>query len=290
MVRFVSILLLITLSTLVSAYELVSVQAISTTRRSFITRKGKIHGIAVGQQATFTTDNVSVLAIAEEVTGEYTLWKIADPEGTVPFRRSELVSFNASGNSIWYNLVPYQEKKSERPWLITLKGTFAEALEESVSDIQDDDKAQRQGQQFGAYLLIPFDEGFYFGAGIRADEDGSSGRSISYSSSRLLGIAVAEYHFPRFSGYNAHLYAGIHLGLGKSLTQIAGIDVAGTVLVMPVVKVGVETELNRFANIFLETSFESMVIRDQIATNNQVTTQKSTIINGKISVGLNFRL
>ena len=173
-----------------SAYELVSVQAVSATRKSFVTRKGKIHGIARGQRGTFTSKNVSVVATAEEVTGEYTLWKIADKEGTVPFRRSELISYNPAEESVWYNLVPYHESRSQRPSLISLKGTFVTAFAESISDVRDNDTAQRQGQQFGAYFLFPFGDSFYAGAGVRLDQDASTGRGIAFASQRLFAMAL----------------------------------------------------------------------------------------------------
>jgi len=273
------------------AYELVSIQAISTTRRSFVTRKGKIHGVAKGQRGTFTSENVSVVALAEEVTGQYTLWKIADKEGTVPFRRSELVSYNPAQESVWYNLVPYHEARSERPWLISLKGTFVTAFAESISEVLDNDTAQRQGQQFSASVLFPFGESFYGGAGLRLDQDASSGRGLGFSSQRFMAMAIVEYHFPRFNGYNAHLYAGLHVGVGKSSTQIAGLDQEGSAVLLPVAKVGVETKLSHLFNVYFETSLEAMTIEEEISVPNIIQrTQKSTLINGKFSIGVNFHI
>ena len=152
-------------------------------------------------------------------------------------------------------------------------------------------KQHGQGQQFNASFLFPFGDSFYGGAGIRLDQDASSGRGIGFSSQRFVALAIIEYHFPRFNGYNAHLYAGLHIGVGKSRTQIAGLDQLGTAVVLPVAKVGVETKLNKLFNVYFETSLESMSIEEELSVPNVIQrTQKSTLINGKFSIGVNFHL
>ena len=66
-------------------YELVIIQGLSTEKQTFITRGGKDQGVFQGENRTFTSDNVSVIAKAITVSREFTQWEIKNDFTEVPF-------------------------------------------------------------------------------------------------------------------------------------------------------------------------------------------------------------
>jgi hypothetical protein len=98
------------ISTTVEAYELVVIQAVSSTKRTFITRNGKRQGIIKGVTATFTSDNVSILARAVNVIGTHTQWEIINTEAHLPFEKGAIVTYSRSTEFLW-TLSPESERK-----------------------------------------------------------------------------------------------------------------------------------------------------------------------------------
>ncbi len=100
-------LLIFLFSFSVFAYEEVIIQAVSDSQKTFVTRNGKKQGIIGGHQATFITDNVAVVAKAQTVTREYTVWKLETPHASVPFIKGQIVTYQDAKEYAW-TLMPIE--------------------------------------------------------------------------------------------------------------------------------------------------------------------------------------
>src|SRR5690606_38636873 len=73
--------------------ELLIIQSVSDSRKTFVIRKGKAEGILVNQESLFTSEKFSLAARVVEVNRDYSLWRLSDPRATVPFQKGETVNY-----------------------------------------------------------------------------------------------------------------------------------------------------------------------------------------------------
>lgn len=73
--------------------ELLIIQAVATTKKNFVVRKGFDDGVALGQESLFSTNSLSVLCKAVEVSRFHSLWVPLDKRTMVPFEKKRLCNF-----------------------------------------------------------------------------------------------------------------------------------------------------------------------------------------------------
>ena len=83
------------------AYELMTIQSVSSTKKSFITRNGKRQGLIRGMTATFTAEDVSILAKLVNLSGNFSQWQIVNSEAIVPFENGSIVTYYAATEYLW---------------------------------------------------------------------------------------------------------------------------------------------------------------------------------------------
>ncbi|MFN8369641.1 MAG: hypothetical protein U0T83_03340 [Bacteriovoracaceae bacterium] len=83
------------------ADELIVIQAVSSSKKKFITRNGKDKGISPGMSGTFITDDFSIIAVAKIVNRDLTLWQVKKKGALVPFKKGDYVTYSEAPEKVW---------------------------------------------------------------------------------------------------------------------------------------------------------------------------------------------
>jgi hypothetical protein len=288
--RHTIILLLILVSSVAHAYELIMIQAVSGTKRTFITRNGKRQGVQIGMTGTFTAEDVSVLAKAINVSGNFTQWELVNADAFLPFEKGAIVTYYPATEYIWA-LTPESERKkyiktlvpvARRSWIF--KGALTRGLSESVSE------APANSPRRGGYAAEVFYEkdiaaGFAYDFGFRYEREVANYTGASFTTTRNLVIADVLYYFDAFRDYFAggRLFLGGGLGYGLSNTESVGLSQSGPVSLLPTVKLGISIPFNESWDFLIDTAFESLNSREEQEDGRIQTTTQT---NFKTSFGL----
>lgn len=285
------ILLLLLFSTTLWAknYELIVIQAISSSRKTFITRTGKRQGILQGLKATFNAGNASVIAKATQVTSQFTHWEIVNKKIQAPFEQGDVVTYFPAEEYTWavvpesvrkeliYNEIPHPQNS------FIAKGGVARALSESTTEVSDQ-SPQRGGIMLEVLAEKELGANFAIDGGFRYDRETVNLAESSLITQRIFGLAHLTYYFdPLLDYYKAKFYLSMGLGFGQSATESVGITSSGTAALLPSTKLGVQLPIDKRYHFLIEGAFESIQSRETLPND---TTQTTTQNNGMISVGL----
>lgn len=283
---------LILLFTTVSAhaFELIMVQAISESRKTFITRNGKRQGIQPGMTGTFTAEDVSVLAKAINVTGGFTQWQIVNTDAILPFEKGAIITYYPATEYIWA-LAPESERrkyiKSEVPRTkrsLVFKGAISRGLSESVSD------APANTSRRGGYMAeVYYEKDLYFNLafdiGLRYEREVINYDGASLQTKRSLAIVDLLYYFDGLRDYisGGRFFLGAGLGYGLSNTSTVGLSQSGPVSMIPTVKAGISLPFNDDWEFVSDAAFESLNTREEQESGRIQTTTQT---NFKMGFGL----
>jgi hypothetical protein len=284
---------LIFISLLVSfsaqAFELIMIQAVSDTKKTFITRNGKRQGIIRGMTGTFTAEDVSVLAKAVNVTGNFAQWELINQEAILPFEKGKIVTYYAATEYLWA-LTPESERKkyikSEVPrlkqsWLF--KGALTRGVAESVSD------APSTTSNRGGYLgEIYYEKDFFgpmaFDLGLRYEREVINYPSASLITVRSMAIADIIYYFEFLKEYTrGKFFLAAGVGYGLSNTSTVGLSQSGPVGMLPAVKLGLTLPFNETWEFVSDVAFESLQTKEEQEDGRKQTTTQT---NFKFGFGL----
>lgn len=274
------------------AYELIMVQAVSESRKTFITRNGKRQGLFQGMTATFTADDVSILAKAINVSGNFAQWQVLNPEITLPFEKGAIVTYYPATEYIWA-VTPESERKkyiksmipvARQSWVF--KGALTRGLSESVSDAPAN-STKRGG--YGAELYyekdIPGTGGLAFDIGVRYEQETLNYSGASLVTKRSLVIGDLLYYFSFLRDYisGGRFYLGAGMGYGLSNTSTVGLEQSGVASLLPTVKMGVSLPFNEDWEFITDGAFESLNTREEQEDGRVQTTTQT---NFKFGFGL----
>jgi hypothetical protein len=283
------ILYFLLLSFRAQAFELIMIQAVSDTKRTFITRNGLRQGIIRGVTGTFTCDDISVLARAINVTGNFTQWELTHPEATLPFEKGKVVTYYGATEYLWA-LAPEAERKKyikselpriKRAWLF--KGAITRGLSESVSE------APAATSTRGGYLGEVYYERdlwgpFAFDLGFRYEREVVSYSGATLLTQRNLFISDVLYYFEFLRDYlRARYFISFGLGYGLSNTTTASLSQSGPVNLLPAIKIGANLPFNDDWEFITDAGFESLQTREEQENGNIQTTTQT---NFKFGFGL----
>lgn len=266
------------------------IQAVSDSKKTFITRNGKRSGVQRGMTGTFTAEDVSILAKAQNVTGNFTQWQIVNPDANIPFEKGSIVTYYPATEYIWA-LAPESERrkyiKSEIPVLRrswVFRGAISRGLSESVSD------APAETPIRGGYMgEIYFEKEFYpnlaFDVGVRYEREVINLEGASLLTQRNLVIADLIYYMSFFPDYfsRARFYLAAGVGYGLSNTSTVGLDQSGSVILLPAVKAGISMPFNETYEFLFDGAFESLDTREEQESGRVQTTTQT---NFKVGFGL----
>lgn len=271
------------------AFELVMIQAVSESKRTFITRNGKRQGVIQGSTGTFTAEDVSYLAKAVTVTGNYTQWELINKDANFPLEKGSLVTYYPATEYIWA-LAPESERrkyiKSQVPELkksFVFKGALTRGLSESVSDVPAS-TTQRGGYMAEVYHERDFVHNFAYDFGLRYEREIVSYPASSFITSRALLIADVLYYFEILRDYiNGRLFLAGGFGYGLSSTTGIGLTQSGAVAMLPTARLGLSLPFNQDWEFVTDGGFESLQTQERQENGNSQTTTQT---NFKFGFGL----
>lgn len=275
--------------------ELVIVQTVSSSKASFVVRKGARQGVSVGQKALFSTEKVSILCKAIEVTREYSLWQVSDPKMQVPFTKRQYIVFNTSLETIWQKIPHLKEELNRRVAQIkikpvpywTLRGGSHRGLYTTVSETGSQASTDRQGLQLEVAYNSKLIETVDYAIGLRMDNETSTQESPNLTIPTIRYFLTGEltYNFPNFKNTSNHFYSGAGGGIGISQTTVDESKSAGTCFLGPIFRLGLLTKLSDKYGLMVEGSVESISQNEVFADGSR---QTSNMVNARLSVGLRF--
>lgn len=286
--RFIFILFFL-LSFSAQAFELIMIQAVSDTKRTFITRNGKRQGVIRGVTGTFTADDISVLAKAINVTGNFTQWELINQDAILPFEKGKIITYYAATEYIWA-LTPESERrkyiKSEIPQLKhswVFKGALTRGLSESVSD-SPATVTNRGGFLGEIYYERDIHGPMAFDFGLRYEREVVNYSGASFITSRSLAIADIIYYFEFLREYvRGRFYLAAGAGYGMSNTSTVGLSQSGPVGLLPAVKMGISLPFDETWEFLTDGAFESLQTKEQQESGRYQTTTQT---NFKFGFGL----
>lgn len=272
------------------AYELVVIQGISETKKSFITRNGKRQGVIPGMTGTFTSENISILAKAVNVTGQYAQWEIVNKEAIIPFEKGSMVTWYPAQEYLWA-LSPESERKKYIKSAIILprhsfvfKGAITQGLSESTSDVQASNP-KRGGYMGEAYYERPLTPNLSFDVGLRYEREVVNYTGVSLITVRNLAIADIIYYFDQLQELlgGGKIYIAGGIGYGLSNTSTVSLSQSGPVSLLPTIKMGISLPFSTDWDFLLDSAFESLQTSEEQEDGRKQTTTQT---NFKVGFGL----
>jgi hypothetical protein len=253
-----------------------------------VTRNGQRQGIVKDLTATFTANDMALIARASTVTGQFTQWELVNDKARVPFEAGALVTYHPAQEYIWaLNPEEARQKyiKDLRPvrlrsWLV--KGAMLRGLSETVSGVAPQDSS-RGGVALDALFERQFTN-FAWDMGVRYENEVVNLTGGSLITQRLLAVADFLYYFdPINVFYKGRFFVAMGLGYGQSSTEADGLRQSGFALLLPAAKVGMALPFNKEWDFIAETAFETLKTTEELEDKTKQTTNQSNL---RVAVGL----
>lgn len=270
--------------------ELLLIQAVSSTGKTFVIRKGAEEGVATGQESLFSTKNSSFTAVAIETNRFFSLWRLKDNRGAVPFEKNDYVTYTNNIESVYtelpkLQLAPKEELVFKQSYNYILRGNFSLAMSETVSNIDNEKTTDRVGYQLEMLYGIRFAVHWETAFGFRFDRENATlqAPALDVPTNRYMLAAELVYHFENFKRSDNNAYLGIGFAYGPSNTTIEDAVSTGTTAVLPIVKLGYINRISPNYALVFEASIESLSQKEAFLDTNDQTTN---IVNSKFSIGV----
>ncbi len=288
---FALLLILISFTTISAhAFELIVIQAVSETKKTFITRNGKRQGIQPGATGTFTAEDISVLAKAINVSGNFTQWQLINPDAIFPFEKGAIITYYSATEYIWALAPELERRKYIKSQIRTpksslvFKGAISRGLSETVSETTATTPTR------GGYMGEIYYERDLFGylafdVGLRYEREVINYSGASLITQRNLAIIDLLYYFEFFPDYisGGQFFLGAGMGYGLSNTSTVGLSQSGPVSLLPTVKIGISFPFNDNWGFILDGASESLSTKEEQEDGNIQTTNQT---NFKVGFGL----
>lgn len=246
------------------AFELIMIQGVSKTKQTFIARMGKQDGIFEGKEATFTANDVSIIAKAISVTREFSQWEISNNYTDVPFRKGEVVTYYDTKEYLWA-LTPeklkqkYIKEEIYHPRLsMAIHSSFLRGISGATSGA-DNASTQRGGMSFEGFLEKEYSQNLAFAGGLRYEEEVINVDVASLNAKRFIGIVETRYYFNKIQDfYNARFMLALGAGYGQASLETSGQSSAGNAFILPITKGAMVLPIDKFSDLLIEVAFENV--------------------------------
>lgn len=271
------------------AYELMVVQTISASQKSFITRNGKRQGIVPGLLGTFIADDIAVNVKARTVTSQFTQWEVVNENATVPFKTGQVVTYHPSQEYLWAlnpevarkKIVQDTRPKTQHSFLV--KGASTRGLNETVSGAAPQ-SAGRTGIAMDFLYEQQFIQNAAWDVGLRYEKEVVNLDGGSLSVQRVIAVADLLYYFdPLDHFHQARFFLGAGVGFGQSSTDANGATQSGSALLLPSAKAGLTLPFNRQWDFLTEVAFETLKSDEKLEGTGRQTTNQSNL---RVGLGL----
>ena len=283
------ILLLLLISSSAFAFELIMIQAVSNTKKTFVTRHGKRDGVTVGNTATFTAEDVSILAKAVSITSNFTQWEVINQNARFPFDKGAMVTYYPANEYVWALSTESERQKyikSQIPKIqqsFTFRAGMSRGLSESTSDAPVS-SSRRGGVQGEVYYERDLTHHVAFDVGFRYDSEVLTIPNASFTTKRAMVVADVLYYFDQLKDIiKGDIYVGLGAGWGYSSTETIGLNQTGNAMLLPTAKLGVALPFNEDYEFLLDTSFDTIQTKE---TQEGGKVQSTNQTNAKLNIGL----
>lgn len=286
--RFTLACVILCLSFQAFAYELLVVQAVSSSKKTFVTRNGKRQGVVENLTGTFTSNDMALIAKAVTVTSQFTQWQLVNENAKVPFEPGALITYHPAQEYIWA-LNPEAARKKylkelrpeiKRSWIV--KGAMTKGLNESVSGAAPQDTS-RGGVALDA-LYERLYTNFAWDAGVRYENEVVNLSGGSLITQRMMAITDLLYYFDALDEfYAARIFVAIGMGYGQSSTDADGIRQSGFALLLPAAKIGMALPFNKEWDFMIESAFETLKSTEELEDKTKQTVNQSNL---RIAIGV----
>lgn len=285
--RFTFLLMALFFCLQASAYELVTIQSVSSTKKTFITRTGQRQGVALGQRSTFTADDVAVLAQAMNVTGEFTQWKLVNEEATVPFEKGTIATWYNTTEYLWalnpeeerLKYIKYRAAKPEQA--LIFKGSLGQSISASESG------STASEVKYSGYLIEALYENgiassLAYNVGVRQHWESATSNGVRSSTARSMLLADMAYYFDAFKHLleQGKIFAALGIGFGPSSTTTNAASQTGTVLMLPSVRLGLDLPFDHRWHFLVETGFETLQTKENVSIGGTQTRNQTNLKAG----------
>lgn len=271
------------------SYELVVIQGLSKEKQTFVIRNTEIGNkkIFQGKNATFTSDNVAIIAKAVTVTNEFVQWEIMNDYTDVPFERGEIVTMHDAKEHLWaltpevakkkyFRRVNYEARRSIEGQIF-----FSKGLSETTSNTEPQN-VDRGGMHFEASFRTELNTSFSLSYGIRYARDIVNLDAASIINTRLLGIVEGRYYFPPLIDFfDARIGLGLGTGYGQSRSEIIGTVNTGNAVLLPTTKISLMFPIDYTHDFEFVAAFEAIRLDETNAADEEETTN---IIQSKVGI------
>lgn len=274
-------------SSALHAYELITIQAVSDTKRTFITRNGKRQGVSIGMTGTFTAEDASILAKAINVSGQFTQWEIINSSTILPFEKGAVVTWYPATEYLWALSPEKARQKYIKANTVTardswvFKGALTRAVSESVSGVQATE-TRRGGYLGEIYYEKGLTPTLTFDVGLRHEREVVNYTGFSFNTQRNVLITNLIYYFDAFKDLlnDGRLFVGGGFGYGHSRTTSAGVAQSGPVGILPTVKIGLSLPFSQEWEFIVDSAFESLQTKEAQSNGQEQTTTQTNIKAG----------
>ncbi len=293
---FLFLLLILAQLGLQAADKLVIIQSVSQSGQTFAIRSGAREGITWGQESLFSTESSAFKARAYEVTRFYSVWKIHDPRGSVPFRKGDYVVFTGSielagirdagqiqGQSL--EQISFMNSGKKSTWMV--RGNLTSGISESVTETDAERSGERSGLQFGIFYVFKFHYRWELDLGLRYDRELVSYTDplIDVLTNRYLGVAEMQFHFDRMRNSQKNIFIALGMTYGRSASTIDEFISTGTAYSLPIARIGIQQNKEGLKAWTFDLAVEAMHVTESFSDTEP---QDTTLINGKFAIAYKF--
>lgn len=284
-----SLFLLLALASEAVAYELMLVQAVSASKKTFVTRNGKRQGIIENMDGTFVSNDISFNARAKTVTSQFTQWEIINSEALVPFQTGDVITYHPAQEYIW-SLNPgearrryIREIKQEVRRSLLMKVATTRGINESTTGTMAQN-TNRGGVALDLVYERLVHPNFAWDLGVRYEREIVNLPAGSLITQRALFVGDLLYYFNEAEFfYDGRFFIGAGMGFGQSSTSADGLVQSGSAVLLPAVKAGVSLPINKEWDFVAEGAFETLKTSEKLEDN---TKQETTQSNLRVGFGL----
>ncbi len=270
------------------SFELTYIKGVSKTHRTFVTRNGKSDGIFVGKKMTFTTDDISLIAIAKTVSREFTQWEIENRLTEAPFENGDLVTLYETDEYLWA-LNPHELHQAAQKKYAHLNrnsysfnSAFTKGISDSVSEVVPQSNV-RGSWMLDGNLEHEFNLSFSLLIGLRYESETTNIPEASILSQRLIFTLEPRYYFEEMEKlYQGRIFLALVAGYGESLTETTGLDTSGNATLLPSPKIGLQLPLKEQSFLTFDVAIENFSIVEFNEAREKQTTDMS---NARFGIG-----
>lgn len=284
--------------------NLIVIQNIDTSAKSFVIRRGLGDQIYKGQRSLFSSKSISFIAQAISVNREFSQWQMIDPGGVVPFSTGEIVTFSYSPEKIWteiprmisdkeYNQILDLEKKlllKKYGLLYQGRYQFSAGLTQGLNE-STTESANNEGSRSGNSLKLKYTNSFNdyirYELGLRFDSDilTLSDPDLEVDSQRYMLTSGLQVRFNDFWALDAIPYLTISAGYGKSQSQINDSVKVGTATILPSFTLGIDIPYSKGLSFLIEANVESLTAVESFADGVE---QRTNLTQASFNLGIEF--